>query len=97
FTFSRLGFNGYKVIREASRIAHYGQEASFEISFLVDRAAEEFIRGLFLAQEISLGDKISRIEYLVTSIEAVAPPVFREVMSYRCLSPIFIRRKRETG
>ena len=47
FTFSRLGFEGYKIIRGAARIEHYGREAWFEISFLVDRAAEEFIRGLF--------------------------------------------------
>ena len=97
FTFSRLSFEGYKIIRESSRIEHYGREAAFEISFFVDKAAEGFIKGLFMAQEISLGDKVSRIEYLVTSIEAVVPPVFREVMSYRCLSPIFIRSKRETG
>src|SRR5690554_1573982 len=68
FTFSRLSFSGYKIIRAASRIEHYGQEASFEVSFLVDRAAEEFIRGLFMAQEISIGDRISRIAYLVTHI-----------------------------
>jgi CRISPR-associated endoribonuclease Cas6 len=97
FTFSRLDFRGYKVIREASRIEHYGEEAAFEISFLVDRAAEEFIKGLFLAQELFIGDKISRIAYRVSHIEAVAPPVFRETMSYRCLSPIFARRKREDG
>ena len=97
FTFSRLSFEGYQVIREASRIEHYGREAAFEVSFLVDRAAEEFIRGLFMDLEISVGDRVSRIEYLVTSIEAVAPPVFSEVMPYRCLSPIFIRKKREDG
>src|SRR5690554_6855265 len=45
FTFSRLNFNGYRVLRETSRIEHYGEEASFEITFLVDRAAEEFIKG----------------------------------------------------
>src|SRR5690606_2381793 len=78
FTFSRLGFQGYKVIREAARVEHYGHEAWFEISFLVDRAAEEFIRGLFMSQEISLGDKISRVAYQVSHIEAVAPPLFRE-------------------
>lgn len=97
FTFSRLSFTDYKIIKEASRIEHFGEEASFEISFLIDRAAEEFIKGLFLAQQITLGDKISRIVYLVTSIETVAPPVFRQTMTYRCLSPIFIRRKRDTG
>lgn len=97
FTFSRLGFQGYKIIHEAARIEHYGQDAWFEISFMVDRAAEEFIRGLFMSQEISLGDKLSRVAYQVSHIEAVAPPLFKETMSYRCLSPIFIRSKRMDG
>lgn len=97
FTFSRLGFQGYKVIREVGRIEHFGEAAWFEISFLVDRAAEEFIRGLFMSQEISLGDKISRVAYQVSHIEAVVLPLFKETMSYRCLSPIFIRSRRMDG
>lgn len=97
FTFSRLGFQGYKVIRETGRIEHYGLEAWFETSFLVDRAAEEFIRGLFMSQEIRVGDKITQVAYQVTHIEAVQPPLFKETMSYRCLSPIFIRSRRADG
>ncbi len=97
FTFSRLDFSGSKVIRERGLIQHFGQEASFEISFLIDRAAEEFIKGLFLAQAFRLGDKISCIDYLVTGIETITPPVFKEMMHYRSLSPIFIRKKRDTG
>ena len=97
FTFSRLGFQGYKIINEAARIEHYGQEAWFEISFMVDRAAEEFIRGLFVSQDMGIGDKISRISYQVSHIEAVAPPLFKKTMSYRCLSPIFVRSKRMDG
>lgn len=97
FTFSRLSFDRYKVIKEAGRIEHYGTKASFEISFLVDRAAEEFIKGLFREQEFGLGDKISAVDYQVSSIEACTPPVFKDVMHYRALSPLFIRRKRSHG
>ncbi|KEO71993.1 hypothetical protein, partial [Anditalea andensis] len=94
FTFSRLDFAGNKIHRDRGVIEHYGQEASFEISFLIDRAAEEFIRGLFMAQAFRIGDQISSIDYLVSSIETVRPPVFQQTMHYRCLSPLFIRQKR---
>lgn len=61
FTFSRLGFEGYKIIHEAARIEHYGREAWFEISFLVDRAAEEFIRGLFLPKRSAWGISLAAL------------------------------------
>ncbi len=97
FTFSRIDFQGFKVIPDAGRISHYGNNAGFTISFLIDKAAEEFIRGLFMAQELVIGDKISQIQYTVTTIEAVAPPHFIETMQYRSKSPLFIRRKRIDG
>lgn len=97
FTFSRLDFSGSKVHRDRAVIEHYGEEASFEISFLIDRAAEEFIRGLFMARAFRIGDKISSIDYLVSSIETVRQPIFQKTMHYRCLSPLFIRQKREGG
>ena len=46
FTFSRLSFDSHKVIRESGRLLHIGEVATFEISFLIDQAAEEFIKGL---------------------------------------------------
>lgn len=97
FTFSRIEFQGFKVIPEAGRISHFGNTASFTISFLIDKAAEEFIRGLFMEQELMIGDKISQVKYSVTAIEAVQRPVFRETMCYRSKSPLFVRRKRQDG
>ncbi|MCH7408156.1 CRISPR-associated endoribonuclease Cas6 [Belliella sp. DSM 111904] len=97
FTFSRIFFEQFKVIKDAGRIHHQGNAAFFEISFLIDKAAEEFIKGLFLDQEFVLGDKISRVFYQISSIEAVQPPLFKENMRYRCLSPVFLRRKRSGG
>ncbi|SMD44436.1 CRISPR-associated endoribonuclease Cas6 [Aquiflexum balticum DSM 16537] len=97
FTFSRIQFQNYKIIKEAGRIEHFGEKAEFEISFLVDRAAEEFIKGLFMDQVFVLGDKVSKVNYVISSIEAVSPPLFQETMHYHCLSPIFIKRKRLDG
>lgn len=97
FTFSRLIFENFKVIKEAGRIEHSGESAAFEICFLVDQAAEEFIKGLFMDQVFVLGDRISRVSYVISSIVAVSPPLFKEKRQYRCLSPIFIKKKRADG
>ncbi len=97
FTFSRLTFQGFKILRDSQRIDHYGEVAQFEISFLVDRAAEEFVKGVFASQEFRLADSISGIKYLVSHIEAVARPLFSATMHYRCLSPILVKEKRLDG
>ncbi|HET8861460.1 CRISPR-associated endoribonuclease Cas6 [Marivirga sp.] len=97
FNFSRLSFDKYKVYGDEKRIEHQGQFASFYISFLVDRAAEEFIKGLFMNQQLQLGDKITQIHYEVSGIESCERPVFQEKMRYRCLSPILIKQKRADG
>ncbi len=97
FTFSRLFLQGSKVVKEAGRIEHYGYDGHFEISFMIDRAAEEFIKGIFSDQNFELADQITSVSYAVSRIEAVAPPVFLPSLRYRCLSPIFLRRKRPEG
>lgn len=94
FTFSRLQFDRFQTYRDEQRIEHRGEMATFYISFLIDRAAEEFIKGLFMNQRFGLGDKISQVDYEVSSIEACSPPIFQERMHYRCLSPILIKQKR---
>ena len=96
FNFSRLSFDKYKVYGAEKRIEHQGRMASFYISFLVDRAAEEFIKGLFMNQQLWLGDKFTQIQYEVSGIESCERPVFLEKMKYRCLSPILIKQKRTT-
>lgn len=97
FTFSHLKFDRFQIYREEQRIEHQGQHAYFYISFLIDKAAEEFIKGFFIKQAFGLGDKISQVDYEVSSIEACAPPVFKEKMIYRCLSPILLKEKRADG
>lgn len=97
FCFSRLQFQGYKILPGTDRLEHFGRKAGFEVSFLVDRAAEEFVKGLFMNQAFVLGDKISSVNYEVMAIEALPTPFFSEVMQYRCLSPILLKKKRPDG
>lgn len=93
FTFSNLDLRPFQIHKEHRRIEMQGREAILEISFLVDKAAENFIKGLFLHQQCSLGDKISSVDFIVSRIEAVAPPIFKETMSYASKSPLCISTK----
>lgn len=97
FTFSRVFLDKQRVHVNQGRIEHLGTRAELDVSFLIDRAAEEFIKGLFLGQQFFLGDQISGINYQVSIIEATAPVNFRRSMHYRCVSPILIKEKRAAG
>lgn len=97
FTFSRISFLGYKVHPIQGRIEHFGESANFLISFVMDKAAESFIKGLLNKQQIFLGDQVSGVNYEVCSIEAYGSVFFKEKMHYRCLSPILIKEKRKDG
>lgn len=97
FTFSHLKFDKSQVYPYEQRIEHKGQYAHFFISFLVDKVAEEFVKGLFIKQQFGLGDKISQVDYEVVGIEACPSPFFKETMNYRCLSPLLLKQKRDDG
>ncbi|SEG40814.1 CRISPR-associated endoribonuclease Cas6 [Algoriphagus boritolerans] len=97
FTFSRVFLDKQRVHINQGRIEHLGTRAELWVSFLIDRAAEEFIKGLFLGQQFFLGDQISGVNYQVSKIEATAPVYFQRNMYYRCLSPILIKEKRAAG
>lgn len=97
FTFSRIRFDFQKVLTPHGRIEHSGKLAELEISFLIDRAAEEFIKGVFLGEEIFLGNQISGSRFQIVRVEGCQPPLFEKTINYRCLSPVFIKEKRADG
>ncbi|MCC5919969.1 MAG: CRISPR-associated endoribonuclease Cas6 [Cyclobacteriaceae bacterium] len=94
FCFSHLQFERFKIHKEAGRIEDQGELTSFKINFVIDQAAEEFIKGLFMNQRLSIGDKYSQVDYEVASISACEPPIFQETMYYKTLSPLLVIRKR---
>ncbi|HRI59313.1 MAG TPA: hypothetical protein PK228_06310, partial [Saprospiraceae bacterium] len=58
FCFSQLNVPRRSI--EGDRLHILSREVSFTIGFYLDRAAEEFVRGLFSEQQFSLGDRTSR-------------------------------------
>ncbi len=97
FNFSNLFLDKQRTHPDQARLEHTGTQAFLQISFLVDRIAEEFVKGLFMGAQFFVGDRISGVLYQVVKIESVAAPVFLPVMKYRCLSPILIKEKRTDG
>lgn len=92
FTFSQLDLRPYEI--SGSQIRLLGKEISLNIRFLVDSSLEHFIKGLFMEQRFGLGDRNAVIDLEVSSVETIAPPLFKPVMQYQCLSPICVSRKR---
>jgi CRISPR-associated endoribonuclease Cas6 len=68
-------------------------EISFIISFLADRAMENFIAGMFLNQKLKISDRKSEAEFDIKTVEAVPEPEFTERMKFRTLSPVILSKR----
>jgi len=101
FTFSPLDIRPFRIHKKHQRIEILGEQVDLTVSFLIDRAAEEFVKGLFMHQQLGLGDKLSRVDFEVSQVENLPPPLFEsnsalgesQTVRYRALSPICIAVK----
>lgn len=91
FTFSRLYPEKYRV--QGDRIELQGNNAVIYISFYAEEAVEPFIIGLFQNQEFAIGDKISKVQFHVKSIEKLPELEWLETMTFRTETPIVISIK----
>ncbi|NOU45906.1 MAG: CRISPR-associated endoribonuclease Cas6 [Bacteroidales bacterium] len=90
FTFSRLQFPDHGFHITGDRMHIDANTIQLRISFLVPEAMQHFVSGLFKNQQFELGDKISRVAFVISSIEAQSIPCFTGTMTFRTLSPIVI-------
>lgn len=95
FTFSPLSLPYYKLWKDKNLFELQGNQLSFTISFMADKAAEVFIKGMFSNQRLDIGDYFNTIHTEVTGIEALPPPFFTTTMHYRCMSPVSVELKEE--
>ncbi|OJJ16354.1 CRISPR-associated endoribonuclease Cas6 [marine bacterium AO1-C] len=93
FTFSRLNVpkGGYNI--KGDRMQINASFISFKASFLVEKAAETLIMGIFQEQKLFLGDKKSQISLQVDRVELLPIPLFGEQAYFRTSSPIVISQK----
>lgn len=93
FTFSALTLPPYRIWKGKGVFELHEPHASFTVSFVVDKAAEAFIKGMFHNQQFALGDRFHALPFEVTSVEALPPPFFTRTMRYRCTSPMVVEWK----
>jgi CRISPR-associated endoribonuclease Cas6 len=95
FTFSQLDLRPFEIIGD--RIKLQGKEVLLTIRFMVDRSLDNFVKGLFINQQLGLGDKSSVVDFEVSAVETAAPFILKTTMQYHCLSPICVSRSRGDG
>lgn len=99
FTFSQLDVPPRYEI-QGDRMKIYSQEIFLKVSFLVERAAQDMILGLFKQQKLRLGDRISQVDLEVKHIQTLPPPNLSDnIVRLRTLSPILVSEPvvRENG
>jgi CRISPR-associated endoribonuclease Cas6 len=87
---------------QGDRLQINGSPALLTISFHVDEAATNFIRGLFINQQLDIADKISRTQFSVTHVQLL-PDFFTSVhhiepeVVLQPISPLVVGRKNSKG
>jgi CRISPR-associated endoribonuclease Cas6 len=95
FTFSQLQPDKYGI--KGDRLELQSDPSLLHISFYAEEAVEPFITGLFRSQEFAIGDKVSKVQFRVVSIEKLPEPIWlTSTMTFRAASPVMIS-KSETG
>jgi len=93
FNYSPLDLKPYTLWKEKQVFELQNDQISFCVSFLIDRIAESFIKGLFLNQEIFIGDRFNGIDFMVTRVESLPMPLFKETMHYSLKSALVLSVK----
>ncbi len=77
-----------------------GREAKLTVCFQVPEAAENFVKGLFLHQELDIADKVSKATFIISQVEAMdngLPAGPHPTVWLQPISPVVTGRKNERG
>lgn len=96
FAISGLRFGeGFRTHRADGTVT-LGPRQHLTLSFFVTEAVEKFVAGVFREQRFGIGTGgLPPVDFHIESVEVVPPPVFREVMRFRTLSPLVMSRYEE--
>ena len=100
FTFSGLHIpHKAKPIQRGDSVIHLTKEACFlTVSFFVDKAAQDFILGVFANQSVRLYDQTFQADFDITFVEALPTPDFgAQRLYFEARTPMVIARKQENG
>jgi CRISPR-associated endoribonuclease Cas6 len=102
FTFSSLQITGAKPVRKGDTFIELGSEScSLIVSFFMDKAAEEFIIGLFQHQTMSLYNQKFQADFVVERVETLELPDFsllgqsQITRTFSTISPMVIAEKKD--
>ena len=87
FCFSRLDFGRPKLWKEQRLFEISNHDISLQISFDVKDAAANFIKGLFMEQDLYLGNRFNGIDLKVSQVEALPEPEYSQTMHYQLRTP----------
>jgi len=80
------------------RMVIQNETMHFILSFLPEKSTEKFVKGIFAENRFALGDKRSRVQFQVDSIEILPIPAqFGKSYEFQTLSPVVISTKRDDG
>lgn len=97
FTYSPLKIEKRIVLKDTQRLCIFSDTVDWQISFLPEKSTEKFIQGLFSQQTFEIGDRKSRVQFRVQSIEVLPSPEYTEEMEFAAMSPIFIKYNNPDG
>ena len=96
FTFSQIELNKpYRFDKRRGFILDTGR-ASLTLSFLIDKAMQDFVIGLFKSQDLNIRIRSGYIDFKISEVEVLPDPVFTHLMEFRSRSPIFMSKYTET-
>ena len=100
FTFSSLQITKANPVKKGDTYIHLRSEPlTLIVSFYIDKAAEDFVIGLFQHQEMSLYNREFRADFIVERVETLPLPDFKShesnkaTMTFRTISPMVIAEK----
>lgn len=97
FSYSRFMIEKYKVLREKGQLQILSDTIEWQISFLPEKSTQRFIQGLFMNQVFEVGDRRSKVQFIVRNVEVMPSPDFTEEMTFRTLSPMCLKLIDESG
>lgn len=96
FVFSKLDIPQRRA--HGDRLHILSDTLSFYLSFLPERSTEEFIKGIFQSQDLTLGDRKSRVRFEIAQVELTPEPNWENhLYEFRTLSPVVVSVKEPDG
>lgn len=90
FTFSQPVFA--ETAQDGDRLSLKSKEASLCISFLTNEQLATFVNGVFMNQELRVGDKQNKVSFVVKNVEALPEPSFESGMRFQTTSPLVLSK-----